>query len=63
MAPDTEGWWIAASPGFTRAVFMGVQHLNYLKGETASDCAAEIQKALLTVGKKNPPQLSQGWAK
>lgn len=54
MEPDTEmGWWAAASPGFTRAVFMGAQHLNGLKGETASDCAAEIQKALLTV-EKNP---------
>lgn len=36
---------------------MGAQHLNGLKGEIASDCAAEIQKALLTVEKKTPPHV------
>lgn len=46
------GWRAAASPGFTRAVFMGTQHINGFTGETASDCAAEIQKALQTVKKK-----------
>lgn len=56
IEPDTEETHETVGCRLTRAVLMGAQHLDGLKRERASDYAAEIKKALLTV-EKNPPHV------